>query len=210
MTAGDSARGGIVVATRVRGTGDLGPLRRGERRGRLPPMADTPDSGDAFAGRELWEIVSQRMAEKRSRGGRPPSFSSPEELWQRCEAYFRWAEANPLWEDRVYVYEGRSWHEPLAKKRVFTVQAMCLFVGISRETWNQYRRKPAFSDVINRVDEAIRTNKFEGAAAGLYNPHIIARDLGLKDRRETDGNFTVRTIADVMAGEGDADEGNDA
>ncbi|MDC9826565.1 terminase small subunit, partial [Devosia sp. ZB163] len=38
-----------------------------------------------------------------------------------------------------------------------------------------------------RVDEIIRAQKFEGAAAGLLNPNIIARDLGLADKQELTG-----------------------
>jgi hypothetical protein len=41
--------------------------------------------------------------------------------------------------------------------------------------------------VTTRVDEIIRTQKFQGAAADLLNPNIIARDLGLSEKSEITG-----------------------
>ncbi len=38
-----------------------------------------------------------------------------------------------------------------------------------------------------RVDEIIRTQKFQGASADLLNANIIARDLGLADKTELTG-----------------------
>ena len=43
-----------------------------------------------------------------------------------------------------------------------------------------------FSMITTRVDGIIRTQKFQGGAADLLNPNIIARDLGLVDKKETD------------------------
>ena len=50
-----------------------------------------------------------------------------------------------------------------------------------------HRAKQDFSEVTTRVDEIIRTQKFQGAAADLLNPNIIARDLGLADKSELTG-----------------------
>ena len=45
-----------------------------------------------------------------------------------------------------------------------------------------------FSQVVNTIKEIIETQKFEGASAGLLNPNIIARDLGLTDKKELSGS----------------------
>ena len=46
------------------------------------------------------------------------------------------------------------------------------------------------------MEQIIRTQKFEGAAAELLNPNIIARDLGLADRSEHSGpgGGPIRTL----------------
>ena len=43
----------------------------------------------------------------------------------------------------------------------------------------------------------IRTQKFEGASAGLLNANIIARDLGLSDKTELEHGVTD-TLGDLM------------
>jgi hypothetical protein len=63
--------------------------------------------------------------------------------------------------------------------RAMTISGLCIFLDISRPTWVEYRAKEGFSSIVSRVDEIIRTQKFEGASADLLNPSIIARDLGL-------------------------------
>jgi hypothetical protein len=62
-----------------------------------------------------------------------------------------------------------------------TIAAMCVFIGMDKSTWEDYRKKDDFSRVTQEVDAIIYSQKFEGASAGLLNANIIARDLGLKD-----------------------------
>jgi hypothetical protein len=72
-----------------------------------------------------------------------------------------------------------------------TLMGLCIFLGITLETWIQYRDKDGFSDVTKEIDYIIRTQKFEGASAGMLNPNIIARDLGLIDKSDQTSNTTV-------------------
>ncbi|WP_290688531.1 terminase small subunit [Haematobacter sp. UBA3484] len=55
------------------------------------------------------------------------------------------------------------------------------------------------SEVITRVEQIIRTQKFEGAAADLLNPNIIARELGLADKTEMSGpeGGAIKTVSEV-------------
>lgn len=68
-----------------------------------------------------------------------------------------------------------------------TLGGLYLFLGINRSTWDEYRGREDFSAVIGRVEEAIREQKFTGAAADLLNANIISRDLGLRDGVEHTG-----------------------
>jgi hypothetical protein len=77
--------------------------------------------------------------------------------------------------------------QELPKMRAMTVAGLCLFLDISQEAFGDYRAREGFSDVTTRVDDIIRTQKFTGAAAGLLNANIIARDLGLADKSELTG-----------------------
>ena len=121
---------------------------------------------------------------QRSSHGRKPIFSSADALWDACVEYFEWVEANPLYEDGLVTFQGSAKHEPLAKMRAMTITGLCIFLDISRSTWDAWRDVEDFSAIVTRVEDVIRTQKFEGASAGLLNPSIIARDLGLVEKQD--------------------------
>ena len=125
------------------------------------------------------------MSDRRKYPGRPPKFRTPEDLAEKCEAYFQWVEDNPLHEDKLVTFQGSASHEPVQKMRAMTVAGLCLHLGIGEQTWRDYAAKPDFSGVTSWADRLIRTQKFEGAAADLLSPNIIARDLGLADKSES-------------------------
>lgn len=109
---------------------------------------------------------------------------TPEELSAACTEYFVWVDENPLLEDNTHAYQGKVQHESVAKMRAMTIEGLCCYLGIVSKTWRNYRDRVEFLPITTRVDEIIRTQKFEGAAAGLLEGNIIARDLGLAEKKE--------------------------
>lgn len=134
-------------------------------------------------GNEFWKA--------RSSHGRKPIFATADDLWEAASEYFEWVEANPLWEDKVTSFQGTNTHEPIAKMRAMTIAGLCIFLDISQQAWSEYKQREGFGEVTTRIDDIIRTQKFEGASADLLNPNIIARDLGLADKQETSGAVSV-------------------
>lgn len=128
----------------------------------------------------------------RTKHGRDRLFKSPEVLWEACCEYFDWVEDNPLYEAKLVSFKGQSKLEEVPKKRVMTVSALCMFLGITAQTWNTWRKEEDFSEVVTQADEVIRNQKFTGAAADMFNPLIIARDLGLSDKKEVTQKTTVK------------------
>ena len=145
----------------------------------------------APAGNQFWKL--------RSSHGRKPIFSNPDDLWNAACEYFEWVEENPLWEDKLVSFQGASTHEPIAKMRAMTLDGLFLFLDISDETWRNYREKKDFVGVITRIERTIRSQKFAGAAADLLNPNIIARDLGLTEKKEIGGEGFKIVISDKDA-----------
>ncbi len=47
---------------------------------------------------------------------------------------------------------------------------------------------PAFFEVITRADQIIDQHQFEGASVGAFNANIIARKLGLADKKILQGD----------------------
>lgn len=148
----------------------------------------TTEGKDQKTGRFL---PGNRFWEARTTIGRPRLFDSPEALWAACCEYFDWVEANPLYEAKAFAYQGQIEVEYLPKMRAMTIGALCLFLDVNKDTWFTWAKTPVFSDVVARADEHIRQQKFAGASADLLNANIIARDLGLADKRELSGQVTV-------------------
>lgn len=114
-------------------------------------------------------------------------FADQFELAEAVLEYGKWARENPLYEARLVSYEGVSSIENVPKMRAMSIGGLCLFLGISQQTWANYRSNPTFAEVCKAADEMIYRQKFEGAAAGLLNSMIISRDLGLAEKRELSG-----------------------
>jgi len=138
----------------------------------------------------------------RSSHGRNPIFSNPDDLMDACQQYFQWVQDNPLKEEKVFVFQGSVTRVDVAKMRAMTIGGLCIFLGISKDTWNSYRSAEGFSAIAREVDEIIRDQKFTGAAAELLNANIIARDLGLADKQDhqsTDSSMTPKGIPEDVA-----------
>lgn len=139
--------------------------------------------------------VGNQFWKARSSHGRNPIFASPDDLWSAAAEYFEWVEANPLYEAKAFAYEGEVTIEDLPKMRAMTIAGLCIFLDISQQAWSEYRARQDFGEVTSRVEAIIRDQKFTGASAGLLNPSIIARDLGLAEKSEHSGEvkFTWQT-----------------
>ncbi len=129
-----------------------------------------------------------RFWQRRSSHGRSPIFGKPDDLWAAACEYFDWVEANPLTESQAFAYKGEVKVKLLPKMRAMTIDGLCLFLDISDQTWLNYKKRDDFIEVTSRIENVIRSQKFAGAAAGLLNPSIIARDLGLVDKKELAGD----------------------
>lgn len=148
----------------------------------------------------------------RSRHGRLPKFPEGEEgarmLLEACEDYFQWCEDNPLKEDKVFAYEGATYHDEAAKLRAFTLNGLTLFIDVSDQTWINWRtNRPDLLEVITWAEKTIKDQKFTAASAGLLNANIISRDLGLADKTEISGpgGGPVQSITKEMTPEEAAD-----
>ena len=119
----------------------------------------------------------------RNKHGRDYKYQ-PEELWDEFVQYSEWLTNNPLFEEKQFAFQGVVTTHNAPKMRAMTLTGFCLFADISIDTFHEYRKNKDFIVVCTRIDNAIYQQKFEGAAADLLNPSIIARDLGLKDQHD--------------------------
>ncbi len=141
---------------------------------------------------------NNRFWEARASHGRPALYENPEDLWNDCVEYFNWVAANPLVDAEVLKDKLKHKLAARPRMRAMTISSLCLFLQISDETWRNYRKKKDFLGVTTRAEKVIWDQKFSGAAAGMLESNIIARDLGLTDKQE------IKTaIVTVLEGDDD-------
>lgn len=147
-------------------------------------------SKGAPKGNRFWEL--------RSKHGRDRAFKSPEHLWESACEYFNWCVENPFMEATFQKYKTSRDSEvvkqmDLPKMRAFTMGGLCIYLGVNQTYFNKFESENSgrtdqeskdFCKIVTRIREVIYEQKFTGAASGFFNSSIIARDLGLADKRE--------------------------
>lgn len=135
-------------------------------------------------GNQFWKL--------RSKHGRDKLFATPELLWDAACEYFQWCDENPLYKAE----QSRSSKKGIIEipvMRPFTVQGLCNHLDCNTKYLNIFERdltgktdktSQDFNNVITRIRETIYRQKFEGAASGFFQQNIIARDLGLSDKKD--------------------------
>lgn len=140
----------------------------------------------------LWEVTKL---------GCPPAFKTPDEMWNRAVAYFKWCEDNPIDETKLFSFQGDISAGKAPHIRAMTQAGLCAFLNIGVSTWHDYKKKPIFSEVTTLIESIMYEQKFSGAAAGMLNANIIARDLGLVDKSSSDISVQgVKSFSDVYGG----------
>jgi hypothetical protein len=158
-------------------------------------------------GNKYWEF--------RNKHGKDHKYT-PEALWEEALKYFQWVEDNPLWEAviiqrgiKVKDEEGNEKTEYFVKApkmRAMTIAAFCLFADICEKTFLSYRNNKDYIQVTTRIEKNIYSQKFEGAAATLLQPNIIARDLGLREGIDHNINDARKSIEDLFPTEDELNE----
>lgn len=136
--------------------------------------------------------------EKRKRG-RPRKFKKPAQLLEAAEQYFDWCDRNP-WYKCEKTKDGDIIGVPI--QRPYSIVGFCVFLGCSERFWWDLKNTapPEFGETINKITSRIESQQFEGATVGVFNANIIARKLGLVDKKDvtTNGqNVTASPLNDL-------------
>ena len=144
-------------------------------------------------GNQFWKLADPECL------GRPPIFDSPTTLWTKTKDYFQECDDNPLLKIETTSSEKGNYNKTIEHKIPYTWEGLYVFLGISH--LDLYKERQEFIGIITHIGNIIRNQKYTGAAAGLFNANIIARDLGLKEHNDhtTDGekintNFKIEII----------------
>lgn len=130
---------------------------------------------------------------QRSKHGRDKIFETTEILWEACAEYFESTDQRKWYKTEFNGKDARECRVPI--ETPYTLQGLCLFLDIDQKTWALYEKREDFIPITTRVRNIIYTQKFEGAAVGVFNANIIARDLGLVDKKHND--FHLERMSDA-------------
>jgi len=144
-------------------------------------------------GNQFWKL--------RSKHGRDTLFATPELMWEAACEYFQWCIDNPLIVQEITYTANGTFNKNMPKDRPFTIEGLCGYLDCSTSYFRTFKSTASevhkdFLSVITRIEEAIYRQKYEGAAAGLFNANIIARDLGLKDTQDVNVTGLSSRIVD--------------
>jgi len=141
------------------------------------PRKITTGTPGAPKGNQFWK--------QRTKHGRDKLFASPDILLQEAYNYFKWCDDNPLEEQKAFHAQGEITKTHLNKLRAYTWEGLELYLRIySLRQYKTDARYKDFSQVMKEIEKTIYNQKFTGASADLLNPNIIARDLGLVDKKD--------------------------
>lgn len=125
---------------------------------------------------------------RRQKDGRELIYDSPAHLLDEAYKYFDWCQKKPFYKREVLkggIQAGKVIE--VAIDRPYTIEGLCVYVGISVKTFYNYEEREDYFQVVTHIREIIRQNQLEGAMVESYSPNIVARLLGLSDKKELTG-----------------------
>ena len=131
----------------------------------------------------------------RSKHGRSKLFETPELLWEEACKYFDWCDNNPLKKQQLFNNKGKIVKSDSNLMRAYTMAGLCFYLKCNEAYLRTFKKQlpeneEDFNTVITDIEKVVFRQKFEGAAAGLLNANIIARDLGLSDKQDIKNNHS--------------------
>lgn len=118
--------------------------------------------------------------------GRPRKYPTAKALWDRCLEYLDWVDKNPFMIPCTTSYHGEIIVKYVPKLRPPLIGELQTFLEIDSSTWASYKLLPDYQYTIERVENIIKSTKLQGAMIDIFNHQIVARDLGLVDKRQID------------------------
>lgn len=160
----------------------------------IKPRAKRPDVVERSKGNDWWNL--------RSKHGRAKLFVTPELMWEAACEYFQHCLDNPDERGEIVKYEGSASVETIETRRAFTWERLCLYLDCSTAYFRVFRNTTTdkgFLTVIEKIDDTIRSQQYEGVLSGHYPGQIVSQYIGLVSRTDvTTKDEKVSTVAPAI------------
>lgn len=145
-----------------------------------------------------------------------PKKYTPEELWEKALDYFKWADENP-WvmieqskmPQRISEKMALGMKPSMVKsflkqtvelphQRPYSIEALCLHINISRETFDNYSKEKGYEtyfDICRAIRDIIDRQHLEGGMVGAFNANIVTRKLGLQEKIQSTQNIIISPMS---------------
>jgi hypothetical protein len=133
-------------------------------------------------------------------------------MWNAAVEYFMFNQSSPIEEEKIFVVDKEIERETVNHPRAMTLEALCLFLGVTASYFRTFKHRlkvgeiknpDGFVAVIDKIENVIRTQKFEYASIGLMNATIISRDLGLIDKQTVEVQDVREQVSEMFPFEDD-------
>ena len=125
---------------------------------------------------------------------------TPEQLAKEFLKYLEDLKANPIEVSTQYLRKKQKFKDEELQRqdrvekfhRAPRIEDFVVrWLGKSMSWWSEisgdkYRDAEEFSNIKKQIQEFCRSVKLDGATAGVFNPVIIARELGLTDKQQVE------------------------
>ena len=126
---------------------------------------------------------------------------TPEALYQYFEQYKQHCKSNPKKEN--FYSAKRDKQVSINREVPLTWDGFEIWLRTNRKLAklddyksNKDGRYSEYADIIRAIGKEIYQDKYIGASVGIYQHNIIARDLGLADKKELGGNSIKVTFGE--------------
>lgn len=150
-------------------------------------------------GNQLWQTVKIRK-------GARALITDAGELWQKAIDYFNWCDHNPQYRPEAIKHQGEGSTMDMSLGRPYSVDAFTIYCGVSRsyfrtrkaELGDKEAAKTArpeeleLLDMIHLIEDIIRTQRFDGAAVGIFKENLISRVDGYADNINQNNTGEIR------------------
>lgn len=152
-------------------------------------------------GNKLWKIQAEHSKDT--------LLASPRLLLESAFEYFAWCDKHPLSKSEAVKSGsecGRIIEIPLS--RPYSVSGFCGYIGCSVSYLEQVRATAdsEVNEAIERIEDIVRTQLFEGAAIGTFSTSIVSKWMGepsvqTSDNESPEGSVLHIEVLDQKAKE---------
>lgn len=123
--------------------------------------------------------------------GKPKYIETPEKLWELYNQYKEWTKENPILKQDFVGKDADEVYRRLERPLSFEgfevyLREQDVICDLGDYDRNKDGRYQDYATIIRACKKDIEVNQFNGATVGIFQQNIIARKLGLVDKKEVE------------------------